>query len=169
MPKVNQITISYQRYEHAEELPAEYRMLLETARKNCDQAYAPYSDFFVGAAILTESGKVINGANQENASFPIGACAERVALYQYRMTDAHDPVTAIAVTARTDVNNILEPVSPCGNCRQLLVEQENTQKSPFKVILQGMQGPIYIFESARDLMPLSFESSVFVTSKNGLE
>ena len=166
MSKVNQITISYERYEHADELPARYGKLLEIAHEACDQAYAPYSQFHVGAAILTESGQIIDGANQENASFPIGACAERVALYRYRMGSTEDPIAAIAVTAKTDVNPLTEPVSPCGNCRQLLVEQEATQQAKFDVIMQGTEGPIFVFKSAHDLMPLSFDSSVFLKSKD---
>ena len=154
---------SYLRYSSISELPAQEKELLEAATRACEMAYAPYSRFFVGAAIRTGSGQVITGANQENASFPIGACAERVAVYQLKMKHPGEIVSAIAITAKLTNRKIAEPVSPCGSCRQILVELEREQKSPIRLILRGSEGPVIIFEKALDLLPFSFNPDVFLT------
>lgn len=156
------ITTAYEAYSSVDELPQQDQQLVIEAKKSCARAHAPYSHFFVGAALLTESGKTITGANQENASFPIGACAERVAIYRHSMADENEPVVAIAVTAVTEKNEIDQPVSPCGSCRQIILELENRQKAPIRIILVGMSGPVIVFKSSKSLLPISFDPNVFL-------
>jgi cytidine deaminase len=156
------ITTAYEAYALETDLPEMDQRLIHEAKRSCDLAHAPYSEFFVGAALVTHSGKIILGANQENASFPIGACAERVAIYQHSMTNPKDPVIAIAITAKRDKNEINQPVSPCGSCRQILVELENKQNLPIRVILAGMTGPVIVFHSSKSLLPFSFDPQVFL-------
>lgn len=161
MQKNKEISIQYSEHEDDSTLKPMDQKLLKKARASVEKAYAPYSKFKVGAALITRSGTTITGANQENASFPIGACAERVALYTLSMDHKDEIIEAIAVTASSAKDILKMPVSPCGSCRQLLVEIENQQIEPFKVILAGEEGPIYVFRSAIDLLPFSFDARVF--------
>ena len=108
---------------------------------------------------------MITGANQENASFPIGACAERVAVYQLKMDHPEEVVQAIAITAKLTGREISEPVSPCGSCRQILVELEQEQNHPIRLILRGSDGPVIVFEKARDLLPFTFNPEIFLSGK----
>jgi len=162
MMEQRNITTAYESYASVNELPQQDQELVIEAKKSCARAHAPYSHFFVGAALLTESGKTITGANQENASFPIGACAERVAIYRHSMSDPGDPVIALAVTAVTEKNEIDQPVSPCGSCRQIILELENKQNAPIRIILVGMSGPVIAFNSSKSLLPISFDPNVFL-------
>lgn len=156
------IRTSYTEYASAGDLTPEDSILLRMAADATTKAYAPYSSFFVGAALRTASGKVITGANQENASFPIGACAERVAIYQLKLLYPGETVVAMAITARMTDREISEAVSPCGSCRQILVELEKQQEAPLKLILMGSKGPVLVFETAGALLPLSFTPDIFL-------
>lgn len=130
--------------------------LLKSAHKATKSAYAPYSNFFVGASILLENGKTFKGANFENASYPLCLCAERVVLAAAHACQPDKVIKVIAVTAKNESKKLTQPVSPCGACRQVLVEVEQKQNHPLKVILQGEEGPIYVFDSASELLPLGF-------------
>lgn len=138
-----------------EELSEEERMLVETAIKATDNSNAKYSHFRVGAALLLSDGQVVIGANQENAVFPLGLCAERTAIFA---SQAHHPelaITKIAVAARNDNGLVATPVSPCGSCRQVILEMEDRYKQPIRVLLYGTKG-VYAVDSVRDLLPLCF-------------
>ena len=153
------ISTTIQVYEHVELLGKDDQELLKRARQALEDTYAPYSKFKVGAALLLESGEIVPGSNQENASYPLCLCAERVAI---AAADAHFPkipIAAIAVTARNPRHALAQPVTPCGACRQVLVETEQKHRTPMRVILQGEVGSIYVLSSAKDLLPLSFDAS----------
>ncbi len=133
---------------------------MKSAHKATKSAYAPYSNFKVGAAILLKNGKTFKGSNFENASYPLCLCAERVVLAAAHSCHPNNIVEAIAITAKNEVKILDMPISPCGACRQVLVEVEQKQKHPLKVILQGEQGPIYVFDSASELLPLGFDGDL---------
>ena len=145
-------------YNNIHELNDEERILMNKASSVLPEAYAPYSHFHVGAAVLMEDGKIITGTNQENASFPIGLCAERVALAAVSSLQPYKKIKTIAVTIKNFNKPTLEPVSPCGACRQVLLEKEHNNNGAIKILLKGEGDTIYSLESVSDLLPLSFGS-----------
>lgn len=138
-----------------EELSEEERTLVETAMKATDNSYSPYSHFRVGAAIRLSDGKVIKGANQENAAFSVTLCAERSAIFAAQANYPELPIVSIAIAARNEEGYTNEPVSPCGSCRQAMVEIEQKYSQPLHIMLYGKKG-VYVMDSIRNLMPLSF-------------
>jgi cytidine deaminase len=155
MMKEKEIRLVYTEYNNISEIPENERSLIEKAIEAGRKAYAPYSRFLVGAALLLEDGTVVTGANVENAAFPSGSCAEKTAL-SYAVTNYQGvkPV-AIAITARTENGLTSEPVPPCGNCRQMLLEEEIRNGQPIKVILYGA-GRTVIIPSSEKLIPMHF-------------
>ncbi|MEI8202727.1 MAG: cytidine deaminase [Bacteroidota bacterium] len=152
------LSIQYSQYQHASELPEIWAHLLQDAHKSIASSYAPYSDFHVGAAVLLENDIIVCGSNQENAAYPLGLCAERVALFA---ASSHYPgvkVKAIAITAHTNSFVIENPISPCGACRQVMIEYENLHQQNIVIILSGETGPIWVFEDAVSILPFSFNS-----------
>lgn len=139
-----------------EELSEEEQYLLTKAIESTNNSYAPYSHFNVGAAILLENGVVLPGCNQENAAFPAGLCAERSAIFSAGAQYPDVAVTTIAIAAR-DTNGQLteEPVSPCGTCRQVIIETETRFSQPIRILLYGKRC-IYVMDGIKNLMPLSF-------------
>lgn len=152
------ITITIEEFKNQNDLPKLDSELLTAARENAKKAYAPYSNFQVGAAVLLENGEIITGNNQENAAYPSGLCAERVALFYAQSKFPDIAVKAIAVTAISLKIDISSPVPPCGACRQVLTEYENRHNTPMRVILQGEHGNIVSLNSAADLLPLKFDA-----------
>jgi len=151
-----QVQFEYEIYNSIDELLSEDKDLLEQAREITSIAYAPYSKFLVGAAAKLENGAVVKGTNQENASYPVGICAERTLLGTAAMTHTNIPIVTMAIaynnlSAKSDV-----PVSPCGMCRQSLSEYENRTGKPIRLILSGMEGKIFIIENTGNLLPFSF-------------
>ena len=147
---------TYLWYPDAGELPEKDLALLEAARKATGLAYAPYSGFRVGAALALVSGDVVTGANQENASFPAGLCAERVALASAAARFPGVAVAALAVSYDAGQGASDRPISPCGICRQSLAEWEQRFGSPIRIILGGLKGGVQVIASASTLLPLSF-------------
>lgn len=142
-----------------QELNEQEKKLVMLSRQMTSNAYAPYSEFLVGAALLLANGEIIKGSNQENAAYPSGLCAERVAIFAASANYPDVPVKTIAISAKT-IHHILDhPVSPCGACRQVLLEYEMKQKEPIKLLLSGVSGKIYIIGKVKDLLPLSFTAS----------
>lgn len=134
------------------------RKLVEKACEATKNSYAPYSKFNVGAAVLLKNGKIIAGANQENAAFPSGLCAERTAIFAAQANYPDQPITVLAIAAR-DANGLRnKPVTPCGSCRQVVLEVEERYKQPVEILLYGRSG-IYRIKSIKDLLPLSFADS----------
>ena len=138
-----------------DEIPSEYISLIEEAKKQTQKSYAPYSEFHVGAAVLLENGIVVGGNNQENSAYPSGTCAERTAIFYANSQHPDIPVKLLAIAAFTNGKFTSEPVTPCGACRQVLLETENRYDQAIKVILYGTD-KIYVFDSIKQLLPLSF-------------
>lgn len=151
--------IEYEVYKDASELASEDRALLEAARKAAEDAYAPYSRFKVGAALLLANGQCVPGTNQENASYPVGICAERTALSTASSLYPGIAVQALAVSYRNELGSSLKPISPCGICRQTICEYEQRYNTPIRIIMAGLTGPVFIVKNGGSLMPLSFSSS----------
>lgn len=137
------------------ELPAEDQALVDAAKKATDDSYAPYSHFHVGAALLLADGSVVIGANQENAAFGAGTCGERSACYNAGATHKGVPISKIAIAARKDHEFQESPISPCGICRQALLEFETRQGKPIEVLLYGEKETL-VLPSVASLLPLCF-------------
>ncbi|KIC91781.1 cytidine deaminase [Flavihumibacter sp. ZG627] len=146
----------YDVYQSLDELTEEDAWLLAEAREVTTHAYAPYSNFFVGAVAKLANGEILAGSNQENASFPVGLCAERVLLASVSSLFPKIPIDTIALSYRSSQVESNHPITPCGICRQSLQEYEDRVKHPIRLILGGMEGPVYIISSASMLLPLSF-------------
>ncbi len=153
------IAFKYNEYPGKENLTDEDLGLLEKAFEAVENAYSAYSGFSVGAAVLLANGVVVKGNNQENAAYPSGLCAERVALFSASANYPGVPIKAIAIVAKSQSLLIDTPVTPCGACRQVMVEFENHLKSEMRVIMSGATGPVIITDSAHQLMPLVFDGS----------
>ncbi|MBR1933962.1 MAG: cytidine deaminase [Prevotella sp.] len=139
-----------------DELEASDRQIVELAISSTRNSYSPYSHFSVGAAVRLASGVVLPGCNQENAAFPAGLCAERSAIFAAGAQYPDQPVVALAIAARgTDGQLTEEPVSPCGTCRQVMIETETRFGRPIRILLYGRKS-IYVVEGIKQLMPLSF-------------
>lgn len=138
------------------ELSDSDRQLVDLAIEATSRSYAPYSHFCVGASLLLENGVTIMGCNQENAAFPAGICAERSAIFAAGAQYPDQAVVALAITARNTKGELIdEPASPCGPCRQVLIETETRFKRPVRILLYG-KNRTYIVDSIKQLMPLSF-------------
>jgi len=132
---------------------------MEDAEKARENAYAPYSNFRVGAAILLENGEIITGNNQENAAYPSGLCAERVAIFFAGSQFPNIKILQIAVTARSEKQTLNVPIPPCGACRQAIAEYEIKQKHPIEIFFMGETGEVYKTDSIKTLLPLLFDSN----------
>lgn len=148
-------TISFLEYSSKDELPEADKTLVAEAIRAASGAYAPYSHFMVGAAILLDDGTIVHGANVENAAFPSGSCAEKTALSYMVSNYGKRRAVTIAIAALTDGQLTEDPVPPCGNCRQMLIEEEQRSGSPVRVILAG-RSAVYVLDTSQSLMPLSF-------------
>lgn len=150
------LSIHIYEVENSHALNETERVLVETSRKMTQRAYAPYSEFYVGAALLLENGEIVTGSNQENGAYPSGLCAERVAVFAASSRYPGIPMKAIAVSARSHLLEMDQPVSPCGACRQVMLEYEVMQKQPLKLLLSKEDGKVLVIEKVSDLLPLSF-------------
>ncbi|PWT95261.1 MAG: cytidine deaminase [Bacteroidetes bacterium] len=149
---------SFEVYDSVDELPESDKTLIHKARTTTAQAYAPYSNFLVGAVGRLSNGELVYGTNQENASFPAGICAERVLLSAASSLFPGVAIDTIAISYDNRNGESVRPVSPCGICRQSLLEYENRFHHPIRLILSGMKGKAYVVQNAADLLPLSFTS-----------
>jgi cytidine deaminase len=157
--KKKTVEFIYDLYENAEALDKRDAQLLQQAKAACDLAYAPYSKFHVGAVALLKNGVIIKGSNQENASFPVGLCAERVLLAAATSAYPGVPIETIAISYSSKAVQSNHPISPCGICRQSLSEYEERLQHPIRLILGGLEGKVFIIPTAGTLLPLSFTSS----------
>ena len=148
------INISIQSYQ-LDELSPQDQELVQAAIKATNNAYANYSRFYVGAALRLENGKIVIGANQENAAFPSGLCAERTAVFAAQANYPDSPIETLAIAGRNEKGVLPDPITPCGACRQVILEIEDRYKKPIKILLYGTQ-KIYCVRSVKDLLPLSF-------------
>ncbi len=138
-----------------DELSEQDSILVATAKEATKNSYSPYSHFCVGAAVLLSDGTIVKGANQENAAFSVTICAERSAIFAAQAQHPELAIKAIAIAARNAEGFTKEPVSPCGSCRQAMVEMEQKYSQPIHILLYGENG-VYVMDSIRNLMPLSF-------------
>ncbi|WP_282162616.1 cytidine deaminase [Ulvibacterium marinum] len=157
--KRQKVCFELQVFNSLNELSQERKELIKKAVEARKNAYAPYSNFQVGAAVLLNNGKVVIGNNQENASFPSGLCAERVAVFQAGAKYPGETIRSIAISAASKRHTVDKPVAPCGNCRQSISEYEVRQKSPIELFLMGEVGQIIRCASIADILPLAFDTS----------
>lgn len=150
------LRIITEEYNKLSDLSDDDQKLIAAARESAQNAYAPYSKFYVGAAVLLANGKIIRGNNQENADFTDGLCAERVALFYAQSNFPNIAVEALAVTAKTVHGLIPGPALPCGSCRQVLVETESRYKQPIRLILDGAK-KIMVLDGSDKLLPFAFK------------
>ncbi len=158
MKKVD-LTTSISVYESIEELPNEVQVLMQKAIDTKKNAYAPYSKVKVGAYLLLENGLIITGNNQENAAYPSGMCAERVAVWKAASDYPNVKILKLAISASSNSQILKEPVAPCGACRQTLSEYELKQKFNVEVYFMGEEGKIIKTNSIIDLLPIAFDKS----------
>ena len=149
---------AFEVYDSAEELLQQDAWLVNEARGVTEAAYAPYSNFNVGAVAKMANGEIVAGTNQENASYPVGLCAERVLLSSAATLYPNIPIETIAISYNNNNGESNHPISPCGICRQTLTEYEERTKHPIRLILSGMEGKVYIIQKSSHLLPLSFGS-----------
>jgi cytidine deaminase len=159
MPLKKELRFQITVYKNLNELaPKDKALMLQavSARKN---AYAPYSNFRVGAAVSLANNEVVIGSNQENASYPSGLCAERVAIFHAGAKFPNVAVNTVAISAASDNYEVTSPAAPCGNCRQAMYEYEFKQKQPIRLLLMGEKGSIIECSSVDDILPLGFNIS----------
>ena len=153
--KEETLTLHYKTYSY-DELPALDRQLIDRAKSACSSSYAPYSHFHVGAAVLLENGEIINGSNQENAAYPSGICAERCTIFYANSRYPESAVLALAIAASTAPGEFLSsPITPCGACRQVLLETQRRFNSPMRILLYGTS-QVLVFNSIDTLLPFQF-------------
>ncbi len=153
------ITSRLEVYESLDEIPPAIQDLMKSAIKVRDNAYAPYSLFKVGAALLLDNDEIVVGSNQENASYPSGLCAERTAVFAAGAQYPGSHILKIAISAKSMKHKVVSPVPPCGACRQALVEYEVKQEEPIEIYFMGETGKVVKAESVKDLLPLVFDNS----------
>jgi len=156
--KKEEYKFGFEVYDSSRDLTKEDEKLVDEARKITGKAYAPYSNFHVGAVARLSNGAFVTGTNQENASYPVGICAERVLLSSASMLQTNVPIDTIAISYHNKNGESNHPVSPCGLCRQSLAEYEERTGKPIRLILSGMDGKVFIVKKASQLLPLSFSS-----------
>lgn len=154
-----EISISFIEILNAEDLTVMQTTLLQSAQEAMAHAYAPYSNFLVGAAVQLANGEIISGSNMENASFPLCICAEHVAIARAHATFPDQAIRAIAITATGDKHFSENPVPPCGACRQIIIESEQRFQTAIEIILQGPTGKTWVFHSGKSLLPFSFDAN----------
>ena len=152
-----ELKIEYTQFENINELSQTDKELLQAAIDATAGSYSPYSNFSVGAALLMDNGEIISAANQENAAYPSGICAERTALFYASACRPDKAMTGIAIAASQNGNLLNTPVSPCGACRQVMAQYQFKSKRPMQVLLVGAT-KIWKFEKVDDLLPLIFDS-----------
>lgn len=160
--KGQKFEFEYEVYDDISELNEKDAWLLNEARQITEQAYAPYSNFYVGAVGMMDNGEIVAGTNQENASYPVGICAERVLLGSAATIHPGVAIKTLAVSYKSKESDSDHPISPCGMCRQALLEYETRSKKPIRLILGGQEGKIYIIKSAIFLLPFAFTSDELI-------
>jgi cytidine deaminase len=151
------VTTSFTAYNSVSELPADVQEIMAKAVETRKNAYAPYSKFRVGAALLLDNGKAVVGSNQENAAYPSGLCAERVAVFQAGAIYPEAKILKLAISAAADEKVVSEPIPPCGACRQAIAEYEFRQDFPIEIYFMGQEGKILKSDSLKNLLPLVFD------------
>ena len=154
------ITAQFKVFDSTTDLPNDIQDLMAQAVEVRKKAYAPYSKFRVGVAIALDNGKIVLGSNQENAAYPSGLCAERVAIFYAGAVYPEAKILKMAITAASDSNQTTAPIPPCGSCRQSIAEYEVKQETPIEIYFMGEIGLIYKSESLKNLLPFMFEKKL---------
>lgn len=149
-------SINYEIIDHWTELSVPEQTLVRKAQEASEKAYAPYSNFLVGASVLLENGEIITGNNQENIAYPSGLCAERVALFYVGANYPDQAVKTLVVVAKGTLVKPEDCISPCGSCRQVIAESEYRQQQPIRMLLVAQNGRTFIFDKAADLLVFPF-------------
>jgi len=149
---------SYEDFDSWKELSEEDQLLVQKAFSICEDAYAPYSEFKVGASLKMSDGQIILGSNQENVAYPSGLCAERVALFYTGAQYPNNTIKTIAISALSKSFEIEDYISPCGACRQVMAEYEEKQSTKIKILLHSPNDKVLISNSVEDLLPFVFRS-----------
>jgi len=153
------ITTHFSAFDDAAELPSDVQDLMAKAVAIRKHAYAPYSKFRVGAAILLDNGEIVLGSNQENAAYPSGLCAERTAIFYTGANYPEAKILKMAISAASDTNPTLSPIPPCGACRQSIAEYEFKQDNPIEIYFMGESGAVFKSDSLKNLLPLTFDKN----------
>lgn len=151
------ITTQFKVFDSVQDLPDDIQDLMTQAVEVRKNAYAPYSKFRVGVAIVLDNGKIVLGSNQENAAYPSGLCAERVAIFYAGAVYPEAKILKMAITAASDTNQTTTPIPPCGSCRQSIAEYEIKQDTPIEIYFMGEIGVIYKSASLKNLLPFMFD------------
>lgn len=154
-----EINTTFLAYDSVAELPKDVADLMQKAIAVRKNAYAPYSKFRVGAALLLDNGEIVLGSNQENAAYPSGLCAERVAIFHSNAIYPDAKIVKMAISATSDTNPTLSPTPPCGACRQAISEYEFKQNIPIEIYFMGESGEVYKSDSIKNLLPLTFDKN----------
>jgi cytidine deaminase len=152
-------TVEVEEYESESTLPADEQKLLKTAKEKLASSYAPYSEFSVSAALKLANGEVVTGTNQENAAYPSGMCAERVAVFAAASNYPKVAIEKIVITADSERISVDHPIAPCGACRQVMLEYEVNQARPITLVLAGASGKVYRINGVRQLLPIFFHEA----------
>ncbi len=166
--KIKTITTQIEVFESSKDLPIDEQLLLEKAFVAKEAAYAPYSNFKVGAALVLSNNEIITGNNQENAAYPSGLCAERVAAFYAGSRFPDVPIKKLAITASAPDYILSKPVAPCGACRQSLLEYETRTNDEIIIILTGESGGVYRIKGIKQLLPLYFGQDSLLNGGQGL-
>ncbi len=151
------INTTFDVFENISQLPISEQELMQKAIEIRKKAYAPYSNFEVGVALLLENGEIVLGNNQENAAYPSGLCAERVAIYAAACQYPDVKFLKMCISATSRTHEVLEPIPPCGACRQSISEYEIKQETPIQIYFMGAKGKVYLSHSLKNLLPLMFD------------
>jgi cytidine deaminase len=154
------ISARFSVYESVLELTPEVQELINSAVEVRKKAYAPYSNFKVGAALLLDNGAIVLGSNQENAAYPSGLCAERVAIFHAGAIYPNAIILKIAITAASEIHQTISPIPPCGACRQSIAEYEIKQDNPIELYFMGETGAVYKSDSLKNLLPFMFDKNL---------
>lgn len=153
------LTTSFSVFDSKDDLPADILELMDKAIETRKKAYAPYSKFRVGAALLLDNGQTVLGSNQENAAYPSGLCAERVAVFQSGAVYPDAKILKMAISAASDTNTTTSPIPPCGACRQSIAEYEFKQDKDIEIYFMGETGKVYKSDSLKNLLPFTFDKN----------
>lgn len=153
------LTTSFSVYDSKDELPADVLALMDEAVEIRKKAYAPYSNFRVGAAVMLDNGKTVLGSNQENAAYPSGLCAERTAIFYTGANYPEAKIVKMAISAASDTNTTTSPIPPCGACRQSIAEYEFKQGTDIEIYFMGETGKVYKSDSLKNLLPFTFDKN----------
>ncbi len=156
MKKIEIKTTIY-KFESIDKLEKEDQLLVQKAREVTNNSYSPYSNFKVGAALLLDNGTIVTGTNQENAAYPSGLCAERTAIFYANSQYPENAIVKMVITAKNNNELVSNPISPCGACRQVMLETENRFNTPIQIFLDS-ENQILMIKNAQTLIPLTFTS-----------